>query len=218
MAGAGGESGYVYRVTGGKYIFMHRLIMNAPPGKVVDHFNANRQDNRRANLRLCSQAQNIRGRRKFRGTSQFKGVSWNKRIRKWVASIFCDGKYIWLGHFGDEVEAARAYDKAARELFGEYARLNFPNRGNIVLSERTHRASYPGEGEPDRDPPSASVDFPTPRCRHACALHRHGTGCRSAFSVVSTGGRRPERRDLAANEEHDSCGGRCLDCATLRSA
>jgi hypothetical protein len=128
----GGQSGYAYSTIGGKNVLMHRLIMNAPPGKVVDHINGNRQDNRRCNLRVCTQAENMRNTRKSCGTSRFKGVSWNRKYRKWVVSIHRDGKDIWLGNFDDEIKAAQAYDKAARELFGPFARLNFPDFGNIV--------------------------------------------------------------------------------------
>jgi hypothetical protein len=137
-------SQYTWRVTGGyssyacckianKTVYMHRLIMNPPPGKVVDHSNGNRWDNRRDNLRICTQAENLQNRRKSRGTSQFKGVFWHTRRRKWQAVIGHQGKTIQLGFFTDEIEAAKAYDRAALERFGPFARLNFPHLGRIVL-------------------------------------------------------------------------------------
>jgi hypothetical protein len=107
---------------------MHRLIMNPPAGKVVDHINRIRCDNRRDNLRVCDQAENLRNRRSFRGTSRFKGVHWNERAHKWVATICLNRKLIHLGYFDDELAAARAYDEKARELFGPFAYLNFPRR------------------------------------------------------------------------------------------
>ena len=116
----------------GRPVFMHRLIMDPPEGFVVDHINANKQDNRRCNLRVCTQAENLRNNRKGRGTSRFKGVSWNSACRKWVAKIYHNGKTTELGRFDDEIEAARAYDRAARQLFGPFAYLNFPQWGNIV--------------------------------------------------------------------------------------
>jgi len=130
---AAGGSDYARATIGGKSVSMHRLIMNPPPGMIVDHISGNRHDNRRSNLRICTPAENLRNARKGRGTSRFKGVFWNAQRRKWGASIHRDGKNIWLGHFTDEVEAARAYDRAARELFGPFAYLNFPQWGNIVL-------------------------------------------------------------------------------------
>jgi hypothetical protein len=126
---------YAYHPGKGRRMFMHRLIMNPSPGKVVDHINGSRHDNRRCNLRECTQAENLRNKRKYRGTSRFKGVSWDKRRRKWRAVIVHQGKAIALGFFADEVEAARAYDRAARDLFGSFAYLNFPGQGRVVLLE-----------------------------------------------------------------------------------
>jgi hypothetical protein len=125
--------GYASAQIGGKGVFMHRRIMNPAPGKVVDHINGNRKDNRRNNLRECTQAENRRNTRKLRGVSRFKGVSWNREVGKWQAKICHNGKSIHLGLFHDEVKAAKAYDKAARDLFGAFAFLNFPDLGNIVL-------------------------------------------------------------------------------------
>jgi hypothetical protein len=123
---------YAYREVKGRAVFMHRLIMNAPRGMVVDHINANKHDNRRCNLRLCTQAENVRNKRKSHGTSRFKGVWWHRARRKWIAVICHKGKNTILGRFDDEVEAAKAYDRAARERFGAFAYLNFPQSGNIV--------------------------------------------------------------------------------------
>jgi hypothetical protein len=129
----GGTEGYARSTIGGKNIFMHRLIMNPPAGMVVDHINQNRWDNRRSNLRVCTQAENLRNRRSCRGTSRFKGVHWNARIRKWVASICLNRQLMHLGYFDTEIAAAHAYDRKARELFGPFAYLNFPNPTRIVL-------------------------------------------------------------------------------------
>ncbi len=134
-------SQYTWRPTGGGYararvgdkrIFMHRLIMQPPPGKVVDHYNGNRRDNRRGNLRACTQGENNRNKRKVRGVSRYKGVSWYPDRHKWRAQIRHNGRIIRLGWFDDEIEAAWAYDRAAREYFGAFAYLNFPNLGRIV--------------------------------------------------------------------------------------
>lgn len=110
----------------GGNIWMHRLIMNAPKGMVVDHINGNGLDNRRCNLRICTRQQNAYNSRRCRGTSQYKGVHFEKATGGWRATITCKGEHFNLGLFDDEVEAARAYDCKAIELFGEFAYLNFP--------------------------------------------------------------------------------------------
>jgi hypothetical protein len=101
---------------------MHRQLLGAAPGTMVDHRNHNGLDNRRANLRLCTRAENARNRIKRLGRSRFKGVVWN--VNAWQASITRDGKVFNLGRFAHEDEAAAAYDLAARELHGEFALAN----------------------------------------------------------------------------------------------
>lgn len=110
-----------------KLIYMARQIMDAPAGKVVDHKNHNTLDNRRTNLRICTRSQNHMNELPHReGSSKYKGVSWNKACNKWKAFISKEGYIGRLGGFTCEVEAAKAYDEAAKELFGEFAYLNFP--------------------------------------------------------------------------------------------
>jgi hypothetical protein len=102
---------------------MHRLIMAAPDGIGVDHINGDGLDNRRANLRLASQRDNSANMAvRASSATGFKGVSWKRRNRKWQAQI---GR-TYLGIFASAEEAARAYDHAAREAWGEFAHLNFP--------------------------------------------------------------------------------------------
>lgn len=105
--------------------FLHRVIMNAPPGVEVDHINGNTLDNRRCNLRICTHKENGRNQKSHGGSSKYKGVSWHKQRRKWQAQIKVDGKNIHLGYFDDEEGTAFTYDVAARILFGDFARLNF---------------------------------------------------------------------------------------------
>jgi hypothetical protein len=104
-----------YRLT----IAMHNQILGI---KGVDHKNGDGLDNRRENLRSASKGQNIWNSRPYKG-KQFKGTG--KFRNGWQARIAINGKQIWLGCFKTEEEAAMAYDKKARELFGDYARTNF---------------------------------------------------------------------------------------------
>jgi len=104
---------------------MHRLIL--PDTRMIDHINGNGLDNRKSNLRKASPTQNMANSRKRQGsTSRYKGVHWQTKASKWVAVIRYNRKHMYLGTFTDEIEAALTYDQAARQLFGEYARLNFP--------------------------------------------------------------------------------------------
>jgi hypothetical protein len=107
---------------------MHRAILNPPNGFDVDHIDGNGLNNSRSNLRICSRADNLRNRRKTRGTSRFKGVYWNARVGRWHASIQANKARHDLGFFTNEIDAARAYDAAAIHLFGEFARPNFEQR------------------------------------------------------------------------------------------
>jgi hypothetical protein len=88
-------------------------------------------DSPRANLHLANHAENSRNARLYtNNTSGYKGVSWHKRSRQWQARITLDRKSRYLGCFATREEAARAYDAAARELHGEFARLNFPGEAH----------------------------------------------------------------------------------------
>ncbi len=110
---------YAARFVKGKALTMHRVIAEPPEGLCVDHINHNTLDNRRCNLRVCTKAENLRNRRSWRGSSQFIGVS--PTGLKWRADI----RRLYIGTFSDESEAARAYDAKAREIYGEFAHLNF---------------------------------------------------------------------------------------------
>jgi hypothetical protein len=109
-------------------IKMHREILKVPDGLLVDHKNHNGLDNRKANLRPATRAENSRNRRKFRKRkcrSRFKGVSWNKDRKKWSARILFNRDMKFIGYFDDEIEAAKAYDEAAKKYHREFAVLNF---------------------------------------------------------------------------------------------
>jgi hypothetical protein len=104
---------------------LHRFILNAPEELKVDHINGNALDNRKSNLRLCTQKDNSRNSKKPKNnTSGYKGVTYDRRKKKWKAQIKVNYKNIFLGHFDSKHDAARMYNFWAKDLFGEYARLN----------------------------------------------------------------------------------------------
>jgi hypothetical protein len=121
---------YVKRVDcKGKCILMHRQVLGIleNPKLQVDHIDADGLNNTRKNLRLCTTMQNSQNARPRIGcSSKYKGVSWSKRRKKWRVRTHIDYRCYYLGYFEDEIEAAMAYDKAALEMFGEFARINFP--------------------------------------------------------------------------------------------
>jgi len=107
---------------------MHREIVNIPKGLKCDHINGNSLDNRKANLRTVTRQQNCWNNRKRRprSLSKYKGVSYSSRGRPWKAMLMVGRKRIYLGPFDTQIQAAKAYDRAAKNYFGPYARLNFP--------------------------------------------------------------------------------------------
>jgi len=125
---------YAFRDGSGKkvgrksVVYMHQEILKVPKGMVVDHINRDGMDNRSANLRPATHSQNLCNSKKRRGTksSKYKGVSWYKRTLKWKAAITFKNKKIYLGYFENEIDAAKAYDEAAKKYHGEFACLNFP--------------------------------------------------------------------------------------------
>jgi hypothetical protein len=105
-------------------LYMHRLLL--PGVAQVDHWDRDGLNNERWNLRGANDGQNHANQAKLRGASQFKGVYWHTRGQKWCAQISFEGRTRHLGLYADEVRAALAYDEAATEAWGPFARLNFP--------------------------------------------------------------------------------------------
>lgn len=123
-----GGRGYVQAQRGGLYLYLHRLIVGAGPRQWVDHRNQDTLDNRTCNLRVATPQQNAanRGpdRRRGGSSSRHKGVSWSTSKGRWLANIHIDGRTRYLGRYTDEDEAADAYNRAALDAWGEFARLN----------------------------------------------------------------------------------------------
>lgn len=125
--GAGRGGGQYVGTNGnvGHSNLLHRFIMNTPKGLHTDHINGNQLDNRRRNLRICTSQQNQANSSKhIVGSSKYKGVNFYKRDKCWRAYINKDGVQFHLGYFDNELEAAKAYNKKAKVIWGKYARLN----------------------------------------------------------------------------------------------
>lgn len=116
-------------LTGAGYVmsghspFLHRLVLGKK--RRIDHKDGNPLNNRKNNLRVCTNAENCRNAKlSASNTSGYKGVSWNKAQQKWTADITFNYKHIYLGAFTEVEQAAIAYNKKAVELYREFARLN----------------------------------------------------------------------------------------------
>lgn len=125
---------------GQRVIYMHRVILKAPPGVTVDHINGDPLDNRRSNLRLATKRQNLlngQRQRSDQANSRFRGVVYYGRGRRkpWTARVKVGDKKVPLGYWPSEEEAARAYDAAALHYYGEFASPNFPDSQPATVAE-----------------------------------------------------------------------------------
>ncbi len=124
------DNGYAKRSVGQRgsqrFIRMHRVINNTPKGMITDHINGDKLDNRKANLRNSTKQQNSAN-SKVHNTNKsgFRGVCFYKRDKNWKASIGFNGKSIHLGYFKTPEQASDAYVAKAKELFGEFVRVNY---------------------------------------------------------------------------------------------
>lgn|SRR5574343_15531 len=118
--------GYIQVTQGGVRKLLHRLILSEPAG-MIDHINQNKLDNRRENLRVVTNQQNMANTvPRVTNKSGFKGVHFIPNKARWQATICFNGKTQHIGYAKTAEEAARKYDTKAKQLFGEYAYLNFP--------------------------------------------------------------------------------------------
>lgn len=128
------------------HVYLHRFILGAKPGEHIDHIDGNGLNNTRTNLRVVTRSQQSCNTRKGKGqirkgTSKYKGVYLNKARGRYYAKIHIKGTCIGLGSYQIEEEAARAYDAAAKQFFGEYARLNFNEESRRAAEEETSEAA-----------------------------------------------------------------------------
>ncbi len=105
---------------------LHREIMGLArsDNRLVDHIDGNGLNNCKSNLRICTNPQNQRGQSAIRGLSKYKGVCWSTNKQSWQAQMTFEGKRLFIGRFASERAAAKAYDRAAMDVFGIYARTN----------------------------------------------------------------------------------------------
>jgi hypothetical protein len=130
-----GNSWYAVRSEHGRQLRMHRVILNAPPHRVVDHIDHDGLNNVKHNIRPCTRSQNARNQRPQQGrSSRYIGVCWSKRERKWYSRIQNNGRQRSLGLFQDERAAARARDAAAIALHGEFAHLNLLPKRSLLAA------------------------------------------------------------------------------------
>lgn len=133
VAGCINKSGYRQTMVNGKLCYAHRLIFMYHHGYLsdyLDHIDGDKSNNNINNLRVATNQENSMNRKKQvlkngkPTSSNFKGVSWNIRLKKWIVTIQIDGKSKYLGIFKSEIDAARSYNAAAIDMFGEFAKLN----------------------------------------------------------------------------------------------
>jgi len=139
-----GKLGYFYAYAGCHRRSMHRIIMDPPKGMDIDHINGNTLDNRKENLRICTRSQNSQNKKLrrdsascYKGVYKVKSRNLKKPFNAYVGdpeTSYPNKRQIRLGYYATAEEAARVRDKKAKELFGEFAYLNFPEEHDDTLS------------------------------------------------------------------------------------
>lgn len=143
--------------------WLHRLILPPLPGLEPDHINGVRLDNRRRNLRLATRSQNLANSRIAPGSTGYRGVKLDKRDGRFNARIGVNGKPQHIGRYASAEEAARAYDAFAKEVFGDFATLNFPEHeiGRLESVYQPPEGAYATRARRYQDLASAPADLPT---------------------------------------------------------
>lgn len=128
---------YVCNKTGGKITYLHRLLINAPKDKFVDHINMNKLDNRKINLRLCNNGENMRNKEQTkRNYSGFRGVHWNKDVKKWNAILSYDRSSINLGYYDLFQDAVNARINGEQKYYGDFApQSDLIKMNNLIITE-----------------------------------------------------------------------------------
>lgn len=153
--------GYAVTCIHYKTVYMHRMVMNAQPGQLVDHIDGDKLNNTRANLRFATAAQNQQNKAPRTG---FKGVTFTKG--RWHARIKVQGKLRYLGAFDDPTSAALLYDAAARYFFGAFACPNLPaDQMTAAIQDKLHHRHPPSPGIEKRPSPYRGVTWDRGRWR-----------------------------------------------------
>ncbi len=153
---------YSYRGQDGKTqnTWLAEFVMGKSSLGEWDHKNGNGHDNSYDNLRPCTRSQNMANSgKRVNNTSGFKGVSWHPQAKKWRAYIKVNGRQISLGLFDLKEDAAKAYDKAAKKYFGEFAVLNFPDTENPRDDKQTKLHALLSQLTEEFDTPSTLEEF-----------------------------------------------------------
>lgn len=119
--------GYAVRRVDNKIQYLHNFILPKVKGLIIDHIDCDGLNNQRYNLRYATKSQNAANAKVRSGTSIYKGVSWDKQMNKWRASINYHNRRRVIGLFDKERWAAMAYDIAAKDIYKDFSLLNFKN-------------------------------------------------------------------------------------------
>jgi hypothetical protein len=127
---------YAVATIRGEKVYLHRWLMNATDDQIVDHIDGNTLNNYLCNLRFATKSQNAANRKELNANNKsgYRGVSWSKSSKKWVAQIMVNYVNYQLGRYENKEDAARAYDAAAIKHFGAFARLNFPHEHSLAIA------------------------------------------------------------------------------------